>query len=141
MSRVDFHSQVKDKLHYACRLIRKARAAHCDIIVYDNNLQSLQALDQQLWTFSAVDFLPHSFLDDANMRLSPIVLSHQLRGELPHRQLLINLSQEVPYGYNRFDRIIEIVSSDEADAQSARQRFRLYQSEGIQPSHTVASTS
>ncbi|TXI89557.1 MAG: DNA polymerase III subunit chi [Burkholderiaceae bacterium] len=141
MPRVDFHSQVSDKLHYTCRLIRKARAANCTIVVYGTALAELQKLDQQLWDFSAVDFLPHVFLDDQLAQQTPVILTTELRTALPHRQILINLSREIPDNYTQFERVIEIVSTDNDDAQAARQRFRHYQHEGIQPSHTVASTS
>ena len=49
MTRVDFHSKVPDKLLYACRLIRKARAADMKIVVYLQNVQQQQALVVQLW--------------------------------------------------------------------------------------------
>ncbi|HEX2530741.1 MAG TPA: DNA polymerase III subunit chi, partial [Burkholderiaceae bacterium] len=33
MTRIDFHSNVPDKTAYACRLVRKARAANCRIVI------------------------------------------------------------------------------------------------------------
>jgi len=141
MPRVDFHSQVEDRLHYTCRLIRKARAANCRVIVYGSDLQELQRLDQRLWDFSPVDFLPHGFIEDRMAGQTPVVLTTQLGGELPHRQILVNLSDEIPSHYTQFERVIEIVSTNNDDAQAARQRFRQYQHEGIQPSHTVANKS
>ena len=141
MPRVDFHSQVSNSLHYTCRLVRKARAAHCNIIIYSDDDAALARLDEQLWSFSASDFLPHSYLNDANAQVTPIILTKRLQANLPHRQILINLSRELPTNYQEFERVIEIVSTDPTDAQAARQRFRQYQHEGIQPSHTVASTT
>ncbi len=56
MTRVDFHSKVPDKLTYACRLIRKARASKMQIVVFLENQSQLNAFDEMLWTFSEHDF-------------------------------------------------------------------------------------
>ena len=141
MPRVDFHSQVSDKYNYTCRLVRKARAANCQIIILVNDEDQLRLLDQELWQFSATDFLPHVGLSDALAAVTPILLTTQLSNSIPHRDLLINLRPEVPDHFEQFNRVIEIVSSDTEDSQAGRQRFKQYQQSGIQPSHTVASTT
>jgi DNA polymerase-3 subunit chi len=141
MPRVDFHSQVSDKYNYTCRLVRKARAANCQIIILVNDEDQLRLLDQELWQFSATDFLPHVGLSDALAAVTPILLTTQLSNSIPHRDLLINLRPQVPDHFEQFNRVIEIVSSDTEDAQAGRQRFKQYQQSGIQPSHTVASTT
>lgn len=141
MTRVDFHSQVSDKIHYTCRLIRKARAANCQIFVLSQDEAQAQILDQALWHFSATDFLPHVMLDDALAAQTPILISANPIAPSPHKDLLINLSQTVPAQYQNFLRVIEIVSSEEQDANAGRQRFRLYQQQGIKPTHIVANAS
>lgn len=141
MTRVDFHSQVQDKIHYSCRLIRKARAANCQILVLSEDVQQAQALDQALWNFSASDFLPHVMLESPLAPRTPIVITTLLRASLPHYDVLINLSQQLPDNFQQFSRVIEVISQKEQDAASGRQRFRLYQQQGIKPSHLVASTS
>lgn len=141
MTRVDFHSQVADKIHYSCRLIRKARAANCQILVLSQDAQQAQALDQALWNFSASDFLPHVMLDDPLAPQTPIIITTALRDALPHYELLINLSQQLPENFLQFNRVIEVISQQEEDAANGRQRFRLYQQQGIKPAHLVASTS
>lgn len=141
MTRVDFHSQVADKIHYSCRLIRKARAANCQILVLSQDAQQAQTLDQALWTFSASDFLPHVMLDDPLAPQTPIIITTTLRDALPHYELLINLSQQLPENFLQFNRVIEVISQQEEDAANGRQRFRLYQQQGIKPAHLVASTS
>ncbi|WP_189344474.1 DNA polymerase III subunit chi [Undibacterium macrobrachii] len=141
MTRVDFHSQVADKIHYSCRLIRKARAANCQIMVLSENLEQATLLNDALWDFSAVDFLPHVMIDDPLASQTPIVIATQIDSALPHHDLLINLSQMLPTTFAQFNRVIEVVSQQEDDANAARQRFRLYQQQGIKPSHIVASAS
>lgn len=141
MTKVDFHSQVSDKIHYACRLIRKARAANCQIFVLSQDEEQAKALDQALWNFSATDFLPHVLIEDALSAQTPILISSNQKAQSQHKDLLINLSQSVPDQYSNFQRVIEIISSKEQDADAGRQRFRLYQQQGIKPSHTVAKAS
>lgn len=140
MPRIDFHSQVTDKLNYTCRLVRKARAANCQIIILTANEQQLRSLDDEIWTFSATDFLPHVSIEHELAESTPIILTTHFSAALPHKDLLINLSTDIPPHYEEFNRVIEIVSSDEHDAQAGRVRFKKYQQMGVQPSHTVAST-
>ena len=74
-TRIDFHSNVADKLNYACRLIRKARAANCKVIVYHPVQQELQRIDAALWTLEDTGFLPHVMAEDPLANVTPIILS------------------------------------------------------------------
>ena len=48
----------------------------------------------------------------------------------PHQQVLLNLGAEVPAGFERFERVIEVVGLDDADRQLARSRWRHYADRG-----------
>lgn len=138
MTRIDFHSNVADKILYSCRLIRKARAANCRIIVFDSDPRQLELLNETLWSFSDTDFLPHVMLGDPLMAVTPIVLTSDDQATFPHHELLINLTRQAPHDYTRFERLIEVISSDPQDTQAGRERYRLYQQQGVTPTHTVA---
>jgi DNA polymerase-3 subunit chi len=140
MTRIDFHSNVSDKILYTCRLIRKARAAACRVVVFDSDRKQLEALNDALWTFSESDFLPHVMMGDPLMAQTPIILTDNVRGDFPHHELLINLTQHAPDDYSRFERLIEVISSDPQDTQAGRERYRIYQQQGATPTHTVAKT-
>jgi DNA polymerase-3 subunit chi len=43
----------------------------------------------------------------------------------------VNLSHAVPEGFDAFERVIEVVSQDEADKQSARLRWKHYAERGL----------
>lgn len=135
MTRIDFHSNVPDKLGYACRLVRKARAANCRIVLMAQDRAALMALDQALWTFSEQDFLPHVPADDPLAVSTPIVLAESDDTELPHHQVLINLSDRTPAHFARFERMFEIISTDHADKAAGRERYRFYQQRGYPLSH------
>jgi DNA polymerase III subunit chi len=131
MTEVAFHFNVPDKLAYACRLLRKATAAGSRVVVTGES-QDLRTLDTELWTFSALEFIPHCHAASAEPQVlsaSPVVLADTARGT-PHQQVLVNLGQAVPDGFERFERLIEVVSQDEGDRQRARARWKHYADRG-----------
>ena len=132
MAEVAFHFNVDDKLGYACRLLRKAwRGGRRCMVVLDG--ADVPALDQQLWTFSAGDFLPHARVGAAaaTVRHSPILLGPHIDPAWP-ADVLVNLSAAVPEGVQAFERVVEVVSTDPQDRQLARQRWRFYTERGDQ---------
>jgi len=56
---IDFHFNVDHPVNYACRVVRKARHAGKTVLVYTRDAPRQARLDLALWTFSALDFLPH----------------------------------------------------------------------------------
>jgi DNA polymerase-3 subunit chi len=138
MTRVDFHSKVPDKLLYACRLVRKACAADMRVVVFTQDRTQLDALDEALWTFSEQDFLPHVMAGDALAAQTPVILTDDAEAALPHHQILINLSGETPPHFARFERLFEVISTDEDDLAAGRERYRQYQQRGYPLTHFVA---
>lgn len=130
MTEIAFHFNAPDKLAYACRLLRKAVAAGARAVVTGPD-DTLARLDQQLWTFSALDFLPHCMADSPARVLdaSPVVLAVDAQ-QAPGRPVLVNLGDLVPTGFERFERLIEVVSGDDDDRALARQRWKHYAARG-----------
>ena len=126
MTRIEFHFNAPERLQYACRLLRKAHAQNLRLGVV-GSAQALRQLDTALWTFSPVDFLPHSTAvdSDAIQNVSTILLSED-PGLCAGRDVLINLGDEVPVGFERFGRMIEIVAVDDHGRMAARQRWKHY---------------
>jgi len=141
MTRVDFPSKVPDKITYACRLVRKARAADMKVVVFAADAAQMRALDDAMWTFSEQDFLPHVMAGDELAAVTPVILTHDAGQALPHHQVLINLSRETPAHFARFERLFEIVSTDESDLLAGRERYRQYQQRGYPLTHFVAEKS
>jgi DNA polymerase-3 subunit chi len=48
----------------------------------------------------------------------------------PEFPILVNLADDVPDGFEQFQRVIEIVSTDEQDRNLARMRWRHYTERG-----------
>jgi DNA polymerase III subunit chi len=130
MTEVAFHFNADDKLGYTCRLVRKAVGSGARVVV-TGAPETLGALDTALWTFATLDFIAHCRADAAPAQLarSPVVLATHLEGT-PHQQVLVNLGSEVPQGFERFERLIEVVTGDDADKQAARGRWNHYKHRG-----------
>jgi len=133
MTEVAFHFNAPDKLAYACRLLRKAVAGGSRVVV-TAPAEALARLDTLLWTFSQTDFIAHA-RQPAEAQLlaaSPVVLTETPAQDLPHHQVLLNLGAQVPAGFDRYERLIEVVSLDDEDRQQARGRWKHYTDLGYQ---------
>ena len=126
MTEVAFHFNAPDRVAYACRLLRKAVGSGAKLVV-TGRPETLQQLDVALWTFSPVDFVPHCFLESEPhvVAASPVILAASTES-VPHLQVLVNLGQLVADGFERFERVIEVVGLDDEDRQFARGRWKHY---------------
>ncbi len=129
MTRIDFYTQVDDKLRFACRLCAKALSQQMRVNVYAPDAGVADRFDHLLWTDSAVGFIPHCRASHALAAETPVLI-HQDESALAHDELLINLDAQWPPFFSRFQRMIEIVSTADEDAQAARARFRFYRDRG-----------
>ena len=130
MTEVAFHFNVPDKLAYSCRLLRKAWGSGAQVVLMAEP-GMLNRLDQLLWTFSALEFLPHCQVSApaATLAASPVLLTTTLE-DCPHHDVLVNLGQAVPAGFERFERFIELVSSADEDRAAGRSRWKHYADRG-----------
>jgi DNA polymerase-3 subunit chi len=140
---IDFHFNVDHGVGYACRVLRKARGARKTALVFSRDEARLARLDQALWTFSALDFLPHARWPSPLAARTPIWLSPRPADE--ERDLLVLLDDEPAPQFQawfpRFGRIIDIVSTDERDMSLARVRFKAYRDAGFAPvAHEIGAT-
>ena len=143
MARIDFHSNVSDKFEYVCRLTRKIWSATSEgqsvrQIVMVAEKDDLKRLDELLWSFSGVDFLPHCFIEDEAAAETPIVLTDDFSSpalnRIPHADVMIHLGlrlpADVPALVTRFPRIVEVVTVNEAERQAGRDRYKAYRDLG-----------
>lgn len=131
MTEVAFHFNAPNKLAYACRLLRKATGSGAQVVVTADP-GFLQELDAALWSLAPHEFLAHGLegCPDAVWQQSPVVLASTAQ-DTPHHNVLVNLGQDVPNGFSRFERLIEVVSAeDPADRDAARTRWKHYADRG-----------
>lgn len=132
MTEIAFHFNAPDKVAYGCRLLRKAYLSGSRVLV-TASAEVLRKLDLALWTFSPTEFVPHCFeAHDANLAsLTPVLLAVDT-GQAPVLPVLVNLGQEIPAGFERFERLIEVVTGEDADRFEARNRWKHYAQRGYQ---------
>lgn len=137
MTRIDFHFNAPDKVHYACRLTRKVRAAGSKLVFYSSDAALLAHLDRALWTFAPLEFLPHCHASDPQAIETPILLTADNSADpaLPHHDVLVNLDTDWPAFFSRFERLIEIVTPDESDRLAGRTRWKFYKDRGYALTH------
>jgi len=136
MTRVDFYvlpeSASGDGVMTACRLCEKAVAAGQRVYVHTPDPQRAAAIDSALWSFRQGSFIPHERHEGALEEPLPAVLIGG--GEPPdsHHQVLLNLGDEVPGCFSRFDRVLEIVDGDAARRAQSRHRYKFYRDRGYE---------
>lgn len=136
MPQVDFYI-IKDNaldasLRYACRLVEKAYTLGLRIHIHTADENMTMQMDDLLWIFKDRSFIPHQRMSAVD-ELCAVTLNHD---QLPeHREVLINLSFDVPEFYDQFERIVEVVGNDHDMIQQGRARFRSYKDKGEQPKH------
>lgn len=103
----------------------------------------LARFDRQLWVFEPLDFIPHVYartgqVPAERLRDTPVWLSEQV-SDAPHREVLLNLGDELVDGFESFARVIELVSQEGADRQAGRIRWKHYSDRGYEIArHDVA---
>jgi DNA polymerase-3 subunit chi len=141
VAEVAFHTGVADKLDHGCRLLRKAYRQGAKVVVA-GDAAMLARLDQALWTFEPLEFVPHARLRSGQpaprMARTPIWLV-DAGAAPPHHEVLVNFGPEMVDGYEAFGRIIELVGSDDDDRAAGRRRWRAYESAGRAITHHPSS--
>lgn len=131
MTQIDFYIHVADKLQTLCTLAARALAKQVRMMVLTQDAAAAEQVDRMLWAQPAIGFLPHCRLDDRLAAVTPIIVDHRAEPVI-HEQVLVNLCDECPPGFSRFERVIEIVSLDEGDRERARNRYRFYRDRGYE---------
>lgn len=130
--RVDFYvlqraGSSPDRL--ACRLTGKGFEKGMRIFIRTGSPEHARALDEMLWTFEQLSFLPHGLSGEADAD-TPIQIGTD---EPATMALLINLADTSPDPIVGHQRIAEIVGPDPAAKHSGRLRYKHYQRLGVTP--------
>ena len=156
MKQVDFYlisNRLRDaKFKLASRLANKLKRLNQKALLVTQSAQESEQLSATLWALRDTSFLAHERIDDVDdaaqfqadfdRGLNYAVIGDALgmNAKILETQfdVMINLSREVPIFNHHFNRIAEIVESDEAAKADARSRYKLYQGEGFKIStHTI----
>ena len=129
MSEVFFYHGASDRIAAACALLSGAYAKQKPVVVYAREPQVADAIDRALWTHAQLSFVPHVRAESPLAAETPILIARQL-DQLPQSERLMNLSRDIPPGFERFQSLIEVVGQDEDDRDAARERVRRYRELG-----------
>jgi DNA polymerase-3 subunit chi len=131
MTQIDFYIQVDNRMQTACVLAAKALSRGVRMMILTADSESTDRVDRLLWTNPPIGFLPHCRAQHRLAQVTPIILDH-IAEPVVHEEILVNLRDEAPPHFSRFERLMEIVSHDEADRERARGRFRFYRERGYE---------
>ena len=131
MTEIKFFFNVDNKLHFACKIAKRAYEDGRKLIVYAPSARLADEFDRLLWTFSQLSFVPHVKAAHPLAGETPIVIATDDTG-LPHHDSLLNIGDEPPPFFSRFAALREIVSGDPDDRVSARERLKFYKARGFE---------
>lgn len=136
MLRVDFYILAGDTGidRFACGIAAKAWSQGHRVHIHTASAQAAAMMDDMLWTFRDVSFVPHELYDGHENKETPITIGYSQ--DFPKSaQVFINLDSAVPADIAQFKRVIEIAGGDEEDKHHARRRYRHYRDKGHEIHH------
>ena len=134
MTSIDFYFNAEDRLQVACRLAGKAAKQGQRLLIYAPDSETAARIDKLLWTWPATGFVPHCAVHSKLAAETPVLIASG--DETPEGcELLLNLGTECPPHFERFGRLLEVVSREEQDKEKGRGRFRFYRERGYKLSN------
>ena len=136
MPRIDFYvlpdHQEKGRALLACRLADKAYSLGHTVYLFTSSEARAAALDDLLWTFRQDSFVPHERHPLIGEESSPVLIGTAPPTEIA-AQVLINCTDSLPEGFERFERVVELVDQYPEVLAQARTRFKQYREQGCAP--------
>jgi DNA polymerase-3 subunit chi len=129
MTKISFLHGARDRVFTVAAWLAQASNAARPVLVYVPDGDQGEQLGRLLWTQPPTGFTPHCQAGSRLAAETPIVLAATLDHPL-HDGCLVNLSDEIPPGFSRFQQLIEIVSVEEGNRLAGRERFRFYRERG-----------
>ena len=134
--RIDFYVLPDQKENgralLACRLADKAYGLGHTVYLFTASEARAAALDDLLWTFRQDSFVPHERYPLMGEEGSPVLVGTAVPATV-EAQVLINLADALPEGFERYDRVVELVDQHPEVLAQSRERFRQYREQGCAP--------
>ena len=134
MTRIDFYiieeGSEEATETFICRLTEKAWSQNNAVYIHTMDEQHATKYDELLWTFNEDSFVPHQ-LSTPESSEKTVLIGHQTTAEIPsHHDVLINLNHESPSFFSQFERVAEIITTDETSRIKGRERYQFYRDRG-----------
>ena len=135
MPRADFYLITTPRfraepLRLVCELAKKACDAGLPTLVLVRSQEQAEALDDMLWDMGEDVFIPHQIAGADEDEEEAEVLIAPPEADAALRPLVINLRDAAVEG--SFDRVLEVVPSDESARGPLRERWKQYQARGLE---------
>ncbi|AJQ94925.1 DNA polymerase III subunit chi [Gynuella sunshinyii] len=131
MTRVDFHilasSSIDDRVNYCCRLVDKIHGLGHRILICVDDAHEAGILDTRLWDFKPESFIPHGIIEPDSGH--PIEITWQDNPH-HHNNVIVNMGQNIPEFFSRFERYIEVVCQQPEILTNSRKHYRFFQQRG-----------
>ena len=134
MQKIDFHYNVPDRIHYACAVAATVFRRGLSLAVWSSDAGRLRSFNAQLWERDSLSFIPHVSAEHPHAAETPVRYSTSLQALSGDVLLLLDdtLPPDWETEFKRFDRIIDVVSTQEAEVQASRARYRAYKQAGVE---------
>ncbi|MCC6133993.1 MAG: DNA polymerase III subunit chi [Candidatus Contendobacter sp.] len=116
----------------ACRVTDKAYSLGHTVYLFTASEAQAAMLDDLLWTFRQDSFIPHERYPLAGSEGSPVLIGTASPAEV-EAQVLINFTLTFPDGFERFERVVELVDQQPEVLVKSRERFRQYRERDCAP--------
>lgn len=127
---VDFYIlSTGEIIPFTCRLLEKAYQEQHRVFVYTDSADSANTLNNALWTFRDISFVPHRLSSDAGMPIAPITIGH-IATSIEDADILLTTTTTLPNNYLNYQRIIFVVPNQDNLKQQARKEYTRFKNEG-----------
>ena len=121
-----------------CKIIKEYYKKKYKIFVSSRSNDLVNELNNLLWTFEQVSFIPHCTTKNYDKN-SPILLSGKdsfpKTINLKEYDVWLNLDDEMEENYTDFEIILEIVSQNEEERILSRKKYLNYQKNNFEVKH------
>jgi DNA polymerase III subunit chi len=136
MTRVNFYLMEQEdeasRRRFACRLAEKLQRQGMPLQIYAGSKEEAGELDRLLWSFNTESFVPHALADSPIAEAVTVLLAW---GNPASPDTLLNLSDDVPPGLERFSTIAEFIGSDASARARGRELWNRYKAAGCELQH------
>lgn len=129
---IHFYHNTPDRLAAACRIATRAYLAGRRLAVRIPDPAQRNRFDHLLWVADARAFVPHVAAESPLAAETPVVFGGA-GASWPHHDVLLNLGDDAPEGFDGFAMLMEVVGTDERSRTAARERWRDYKARGMAP--------
>jgi DNA polymerase-3 subunit chi len=113
------------RLKLVCRLAAKAFETKQSLYIHCKDSTEAQTVDDLLWTFHDVGFIPHAQVGTSHAKDAIILIGSEMLASAT-ANILLNLQAEVPEAAKNYKRIIEVVAANDEAKKIADEHEKIY---------------